>query len=691
MFQINEVLRYRDELYRILAFANDHIVWISLDDDKAFPELINFDELKSEIDNCNIEYADDPYNDLKYLVTEDGSTATQKRDANYQKLQPLINDPYFFVPSVRGTIVDELVAERKTTKQTVYRLARQYWQLGQTPNALLPKYRNSGGKGKRRTAKNKKLGRPRVYQPGTGAIIDEATERLFRIAIDKYILSDKGHDFPYAHRRLETLYRAYFPETAEEDLPSLVQLKYFYKREYPQTEALEKRVSEITFNKDIRPLHSSVNANVLGPGSRYEIDATIADVYLVSDSERRNIVGRPIVYLVVDTFSRMIAGLYIGFENPSYAAAMRALYMAANSKVEYCRKFDFDILDGEWPCIGLPNVLLADRGELLGHQIENLENNFAVRIENAPPHRGEAKGIVERYFRTIQASFGKFTPGFVTGTKIKKRGDKDYRLDAKLTITDFTKIILSSILQHNQYAVLDKYDRDVDMPVDLPNTPLALWNWGIQNRTGRLHQADNDALRIALLPQERVTLSERGVNLQGLKYTSPEILRMGWTHRGKEVKRPKELRAAYDPLSADTIYLFYERNSNKYWKCNLTDLSREFRGSSFYDVWQVKAKQKAVAAKAKINAKRSKREHEDFVAETIQNAVKSAPKNTGVSISERIRSIRGNRDKERQEERTNNAPKASLVRSKTANVISLTKQQPDLDYPDLIDEFFEDD
>lgn len=691
MFQINEVLRYRDELYRILAFANDHIVWISLDDDKAFPELINFDELKSEIDNCNIEYADDPYNDLKYMVTEDGSSATQKRDENYQKLQPLIKDPYFFVPSVRGAIVDKLVAEVKTTKQTVYRLARQYWQLGQTPNALLPKYRNSGGKGKRRTVKNKKLGRPRVYQPGTGAIIDEATERLFRIAIDKYILSDKGHDFPYAHRRLETLYRAYFPETSEEDLPSLVQLKYFYKREYSQTEALEKRVSEITFNKDIRPLHSSVNANVLGPGSRYEIDATIADVYLVSDSERRNIVGRPIVYLVVDTFSRMIAGLYIGFENPSYAAAMQALYMAANSKVEYCRKFDFDILDGEWPCIGLPNVLLADRGELLGHQIENLENNFAVRIENAPPHRGEAKGIVERYFRTIQASFGKFTPGFVTGTKIKKRGDKDYRLDAKLTITDFTKIILSSILQHNQYAVLDKYDRDVDMPIDLPNTPLALWNWGIQNRTGRLHQADNDALRIALLPQERVTLSERGVNLQGLNYTSPEILRMGWTHRGKEVKRPKELRAAYDPLSADTIYLFYERNSNKYWKCNLTDLSREFRGSSFYDVWQVKAKQKAVAAKAKINAKRSKREHEDFVAETIQNAVKSAPKNTGVSISERIRSIRGNRDKERQEERTNNAPKASLVRSKTANVIPLTKQQPDLDYPDLIDEFFEDD
>ncbi len=50
-----------------------------------------------------------------------------------------------------------------------------------------------------------------------------------------------------------------------------------------------------------------------GPGSRYEIDATIADVYLLS-ADRQRVIGRPTLYVVVDVFSRMVAGFYIGLE-----------------------------------------------------------------------------------------------------------------------------------------------------------------------------------------------------------------------------------------------------------------------------------------------------------------------------------------------------------------------------------------
>ena len=130
-------------------------------------------------------------------------------------------------------------------------------------------------------------------------------------------------------------------------------------------------------------MHSTANSQVLGPGSRYEIDATIADTYLVSDSDSVNIVGRPVIYMIIDVFSRMVAGFYIGFENPSYPAAMQALYMAVVDKVEYCRELGFDIGSEDWPSVGLPDAILADRGELLGHQIESLESNFSVRIENA--------------------------------------------------------------------------------------------------------------------------------------------------------------------------------------------------------------------------------------------------------------------------------------------------------------------
>lgn len=691
MFRINEVLLFHEVRYRVLEVLPRHLVWINLDNSKAFPELITQDEIPEYIDSGVLERVEDPYSELKYQSPAEGTVSRQKRDKNLEILAPLISLSEFYEPKRRGPIVEKIVSDHQTTKQTVYRLARQYWQRGQIPNALLPGYKNSGGKGKKRVAKGKKLGRPRKHQPGVGAIIDQETERLFRIAIDKFILNDKEHSFPYAHRRLESMYRTYFPEVPEEDFPSIWQLRHFYQREYLQPETLRKRASAKDFSKDIRPLHSTANTQVQGPGSRYEIDATIADIYLVSDSDRRNIVGRPVVYFVMDVFSRMVVGMYIGFENPSYAAAMQALFMAATSKVEYCQKLGFEITDEDWPCIGLPDAILADRGELLGHQIENLENSLAVRLENTPPYRGDAKGIVERHFRTMHASFGAFMPGHVTGNLVKKRGGVDYRLDAKLTVTDFTQIVLSSVLQHNRSAVLEKYDRDSDMPTELPNTPLQLWRWGIQNRTGRLHQIDGDALRIALLPRAQVSVSEHGISLFGLHYTSQEILRMGWTYRGKTVKRPGKMMAAYDPLVADHIYLFYETGSNKYWTCSLTDRSREFRGGSFWDVWYIQEEKKKTAAEAKVVAKQSRRQHEEFVLKKLAEAQASSPADSGTPKSEKVRAIRENRANEKLLERQSKAVRPEPQQQKPADVIPLKESAPNLDYPDYVDELFGDD
>ncbi|MCA0952144.1 Mu transposase C-terminal domain-containing protein [Shewanella chilikensis] len=692
MFRINEVLKIGEHSYRVLQLLGEYLVWIDIDDESAFPELASFDALIDVIDQENLERIDDPYKELAFESPQDGTKARTKRDTNFALIKPLLDLPDFYEPKSRGAAIKSILAEQGSTKQTLYRLARRYWQRGQTPNALLPDYKNSGGKGKRRIAKDKKLGRPRKYEPGTGAKIDEFIERLFRMAIDRYLLKDKGHSFPYAHRRFETLYLNYFPDTPQEELPSNWQMMHFYKREYSQPETLRKRVSNIEYNKDIRPLQGTANTQVLGPGSRYEIDATIADIYLVSDSERGNIVGRPVVYMVIDVFSRMIAGFYIGFENASYAAAMQALLMSATDKRSYCKELGFEIESEDWPSLGLPDAILADRGELLGYQIENLESNFSVRIENTPPYRGDAKGIVERNFKTIQASFGPFVPGYVSGTLVKKRGGKDYRLDAKLTVREFSQIILSSVLYHNQFAVLEKYDRDADMPTNLPTTPIHLWNWGLQHRTGRLHQADEDALRIALLPRKTATLSEQGACLFGIYYTSSELLQLGWTHRGKDVKRPANMEAAYDPLVAERIYLFPEKGSNKYWVCNLADRSREFREASFWDVWQLRDEQKRTTGQARMQSKAKKRQHEQFVIDKIAHAVKSAPDTSGISNAERIRAINENKREEKARERNEKAHRPETNdKIKPGKVIHLSNPEPDLDYPDYIDELFGED
>ena len=650
MLRINDVYQYQDLSIRILKILSEHIVWIDINDVKALPEIISKTELFHAIESFEVFRIEDPFQDIAFIQPEKDSTFQRKRDENYNLIKNIVDHEQFYIPSARSSLINEIINRKKSTKQTIYRLLRQYWQRGQTPNALIPNYQNSGAKGSKKVA-SQKLGRKRLYKEGTGAIITQEIERLFHLTISKYLLSNKKHTLKYANREFLKLYRTLHPDIPENEYPTLRQFQYFYHREYNQVTRLQKRSNDIEYSKDLRQLHSTVNTQVLGPGSRYEIDATIADIYLVSNLDRSRIIGRPTIYFVIDVFSRMVTGLYIGLENASYKTSIQALYCAFTDKVALCKKYGIDITYENWPCIGLPDAILADRAELFGHQVENLEKSFSIRLENAPPYRGDLKPIVESRFKLIQAEFKPFAKGVVQDVITKKRGGKDYRLDATLNLDEFTKIILLSVLKYNQFHQINNYDRDIDLPHDLPAVPMALWNWGIQHRTGKLRTASDQAVYVALLPREKATLSNRGLKIFGVTYTCPELYEKGWLHRQNTINRPKFLYAAYDPSNAEKIYVFYEQSSLKYWEATISDYSREFKGYSFWEVWQINSVQKKTIEKQNIKNNLAQSELEQKIMDIIQQASSETPLSTQ-SQKSRISEIRSNRTHEKELERS---------------------------------------
>ena len=89
----------------------------------------------------------------------------------------------------RGQLIARANAAHGVSHPTIYRYLRRYWQRGQTPNALLPDYCNSGGKGKvRQASAGVKRGRPRKNgaDDGPGLNADEEIRRTFRVAIARY-------------------------------------------------------------------------------------------------------------------------------------------------------------------------------------------------------------------------------------------------------------------------------------------------------------------------------------------------------------------------------------------------------------------------------------------------------------------------------------------------------------------------
>ena len=686
MFQVNEVIRLDEELYRVLLVTTHHIVWIRLNDKKAFPDTVKPSQLETLLLKDELARADDPFSYVLNLQPELTSKEGIIRDKNYQHIKPLVEDPNFYIKKVRAKHIAEILKTDEISRPYVYKLIRRYWQRGQIPNALLPDYKNSGAKGQKRIPKEKKLGRPRKILAGKGALIDEATEVLFRITIDKYILGKK-FSISRAHRKLKGLYENIFPGTAESEKPTRRQLSYFYNRDYTHIEKIKATFSDVIYKKDVRPRVSTATVQAHGPGSRYEIDATVADLIVVSDHDRNQPIGRPIVYIVVDVFSRFVVGWYVGFENPSYVAAIQALHLGLSDKNHVFHELQIDTDSFSWPAPGLPESILADRGELLGHQIEGLESSFKVRIENTPPYPGDAKGIVERQFRTLQAEFKPFAPGEVVGPIVKKRGGKNYWLDGKLTIAEFTEIIVSSIVMRNFVDPMTKYDRAKDMPADLPLIPVHLWNWGLQNRTGRLRKAETESVRIALLPREKATTSDLGVCLFGLYYSSPQIIELGWMHRASNVIRPKSVEVAYDPNCADVVYLFHKLGSREYWICRLTDFSREYRGCTFWEVWRKGKQIKVQGAQDRLAADKIRRHHEDRVEGIISSAIKQTPKPTSTK-AERMKGVGPARSEQLEKERNQRRPQMPMNEQR-AKVVHLSRPEESDNYPDFEDELFD--
>ncbi|GAB1260295.1 MAG: transposase family protein [Neptuniibacter sp.] len=687
MFQANEVVQVAENLYRVLLTTTRHAVWISLDDQKAFPDIVDLSQLEALILQEKLVRADDPFSYVLGLQPEQDSKDATIRDTNYRVIKPVVEDPYFYIKQVRAKRIAEILELGEVSRPYIYKLVRRYWQRGQVPNALLPDYKNSGAKGQKRIAKNKKLGRPREKMEGTGALVDEATERLFRIIIDKYILKKK-FSIAKAHRKFKGLYDNIAPGVPESEKPTKRQFSYFFNREYTHVEKIKAGVPDSIYMKDIRPLESTATTQALGPGSRYEIDATIADVILVSDYDRNQPVGRPTVYLVIDVFSRFIVGWYIGFENPSYVAAIQALHLALTDKNHIVRNLEIDTENFEWPTPGLPEAILADRGELLGHQIEGLEASNKVRIENTPPYRGDAKGIVEQRFRTLQAEFKGFVPGEVSGPTVRKRGGKNYWLDGKLTVSEFIEIIVSSIVMRNFVDPMKKYDRAKDMPADLPSIPIHLWNWGLQNRTGRLRRANAEAVRIALLPRQKASTSIQGICLFGIYYSAPEIVELGWLHRSGNSPRPKEVEVAYDPNFADEVYLFHSEGNRDHWVCRITDTSREYRGSTFWEVWRKQKQIKIQSAKDQLESDRIRKLHEDRIEDIITSAIKESPKPVTTN-SERMKGVSGARSEQLEKEREQRRHQV-VKNEQPAKVVHLNPPDENDDYPDFEDELFDD-
>lgn len=670
----------------------------------AIPKLVQLQNLERDLQSgCATLQIADPY---LAIVAEASLTDPRKvrRDSAWSIVAGLICDePQIYSPRVRAQKIAECVAAGMATRPTIYLYLRRYWQRGQTPNALLPDFPNSGGKGKVRTVKiGAKRGRPRKLGELSGINVDENIRKVFRVAVARYYATQKKFTLRGTY---DEMIRVFFSErqidpvtgrvihvasaeVSESGVPSFGQFSYWFEKDNERMDVKRERLRPRVYDKDLRGLIGTSNAEVWGPGARYQIDATIADVYLVSRADRNRIIGRPVLYVVIDVFSRMIVGIYVGLEGPSWVGAMMALANTVSNKQVFCKQSGIEIDAETWPCHHLPAIILGDRGEIEGRMIETLINNFNVTVENAAAYRADWKGIVEQRFRLIPAKFKPYVPGYID-VDYRARGGKDYRLDAVLDLEQFTGIVIECVLYYNNFHEIKRYDKDSDLAADsIPMVPIDLWNWGIANRSGSLRQYPEELVRFSLLPVEEATVTLNGIRLRGIFYTCQTALEERWFDKARQ-RGTWKVKVSFDPRNLDVLYLHDLTVPMQFQVCHLTERSRAHRQMSIWELEQQQEIEKQISAKRKPRQQLAAADLSASIEGIVANAVKQKGESSTESAAKRTRNIRANRTAEKQANRSTETfrfggePSASPA-SKSADILQFpTAQSDDYSEPDI--------
>ena len=222
-------------------------------------------------------------------------------------------------------------------------------------------------------------------------------------------------------------------------------------------------------------------------------------------------IGQPWLTVLIDYYSRMIVGFCLGFDPPSYAVLMESLRHAILPKTSL--RDSYPSLKGEWPCFGIPEMIVCDRGaDFTSNDLENAAFQLGIVLDFNPPRTPHMKGCVESFFGGLNDQLISALPGR-TFRSWEKRAD--YNAD------DGPLLPYDSLLEIIHVYLIDVYARSKHPTI--PQTRLEVWQDSAAEYPPFLPGSPEDLIVLLSKRAER-TLSTRGIELGGMFYISNDLI-----------------------------------------------------------------------------------------------------------------------------------------------------------------------
>ncbi len=251
------------------------------------------------------------------------------------------------------------------------------------------------------------------------------------------------------------------------------------------------------------------------PNAMWQADHTPLDIRLLDEKGQS---ARPWLTIILDDYSRCIAGYRIGFQAPS------ALQTALTLRQAIWRK-----LDAHWHICGIPSTFYTDHGSNFTSQhLEQVAADLKMELIFSQFGAPRGRGKIERFFSTVNQLFLSHQPGY------SPPGSKEGT--ATLTLPAFE-------IQFRAWLLEDYHYRSQK---EINGTPQARWEAGGFLPRMPESQEQLDLLLLTVAKVRRV--HQDGIRFQGFRYF--DLTLAGYV--GSDVL------IRYDPLDMAEIRIFYQ-------------------------------------------------------------------------------------------------------------------------------------
>lgn len=256
----------------------------------------------------------------------------------------------------------------------------------------------------------------------------------------------------------------------------------------------------------------------LRPNQIWQADHTLLDIFVL---DGKGTMKRPWLTIVMDDYSRAIAGYYLSFNAPSSLQTSLAFRQAIWIKPE-----------SQWIICGIPEIMYTDHGsDFTSHHIEEVCASLKIQLIFSTVGKPRGRGKIERFFATINQCLLQDLPGYV---------------QQKAFVRQHECLTLEAVELKLKSFILDDYNNRPHGTTQI--SPNLRW----QNSHFLPNLPENqellDLLLLTVAKSRRV--HRDGIKFQGFRYFSTTLA--GFVGEDVIIR--------YDPRDLAEIRVFYKNN-----------------------------------------------------------------------------------------------------------------------------------